>query len=324
MVWIDLVRLEGLPLDHNFVSSKMGSQLEEQIENYLLHLLEKSFSGHTLKAYRNDLGQFHRFLVGQLDKKDVELKDIDRLAIRHFLGTLQRRGFSKRSIVRKLTSIRSFIKFLCREGLMGSNPAVHLASPKLEKRLPSFFASEQMSKVMDIPGRITALGWRDLTILELLYGTGIRLSELVGLNLSSIDQWGEAIKVMGKGRKQRILPVGRKAMKALRTYLEKRDELLKETQKDEEALFLNYRGRRLSARGVQRIVERHLRKVSEAKRVSPHVLRHTFATHMLDAGADLRAVKELLGHASLSSTQIYTHVTTERLKQVYDQAHPRA
>lgn len=306
-------------------------QVGQLIERYLLHLgREKNFSKHTIKAYRNDLGQFYRFLREQLGREEVALQDIDWLAIRHFLGALRREGFSKKSMARKLTSIRSFLKFLCREGLMETNPASHITSPKLGKRLPSLLNQDQMSRVMDLPDTRTILGLRDLAILELLYSTGIRLGELVGLNLQSFEQGGEVIRVTGKGGKQRIVPVGRKAVQALKAYLERRDELLGkavrpgEVKGKEEALFLNYRGERLSPRGVQRVVEKYLRRVSEAQKVSPHVLRHTFATHLLDAGADLRAVKELLGHTSLSSTQIYTHVTTERLKKAYEQAHPRA
>jgi integrase/recombinase XerC len=301
--------------------------VKKHIKKYLLYLtFERNFSENTVRAYEIDLAQFDAFMEEQLATDRIRPKDIDKLAVRHFLAWLQKEGLTKKSIARKLACIRSFLKYLCREGVIEFNPAAHLSTPKIEKTLPSFLDVVQASKAMELPNRSDIFGLRDAAILELLYSTGIRLTELIGLNISSIDPVGELVKVIGKGKKQRIVPVGRKALEALRAYLEKRHELLEQgrSKGTVEALFLNRSGGRLSARSVQKIVAKYLRLVSHVQQVSPHVLRHTFATHMLDAGADLKAVKELLGHVSLSTTQVYTHVTLDRLKKVYDQAHPRA
>ena len=301
--------------------------MEKLIKKYLLHLtFERNFSENTVKAYEIDLLQFNSFLREQFGTERIRPKDIDKLAVRHFLGWMQKEGLTKKSMARKLACIRSFLRYLCREKVIDTNPAVHLATPKSERALPLFLDVYQATEAMQLPDRDDILGVRDAAILEVLYSTGIRLSELVGLNTASVDPVGELIKVTGKGKKQRIVPVGRKALETLRTYLQRREEFMKgrTTRVDRDALFLNRTGGRLSARSIQKIVERYLRLVSQVQRVSPHVLRHTFATHMLDAGADLKAVKELLGHVSLSTTQVYTHVTLDRLKNVYNRAHPRA
>jgi len=287
--------------------------------------LERNYSENTVKAYNSDLAQFQQFLSKQLDQQKVSIREINRLAIRHFLGILHMEGYNSRSILRKLTAIRSFCRYLCREGLLEVNPATHLMPMRWEKRLPTFLDVAQAAKVMELPDANTALGLRDRALLELLYSTGIRLMELVSLNLSALDLLGEVIRVRGKGKKERILPLGSKALEALAAYLPRRKELLgKGDRYSSNGLFLNYKGGRISGRSVRRIVNHYLEQVSQEEHLSPHILRHTFATHMLDAGADLRAVKELLGHASLSSTQIYTHVTVEKLRKTYDQAHPRA
>lgn len=301
-------------------------KVQETIKKFLIALaLERNYSENTVKAYNNDLAQFQQFLSLQLGQKKISVREIDRLAIRHFLGTLHGEGYNNRSILRKLTAIRSFCRYLCRHGHLKANPATHLLPMRWERKLPSFLDVAQAAKVMEIPNGNTALGLRDRAILELLYSTGIRLNELVKLNLSALDPLGEVVKVRGKGRKERILPLGSKALQALEAYLPRRKELLEKGKGgSREAMFLNYRGGRISGRSVRRIVNQYLQQVSEQEHLSPHLLRHTFATHMLDAGADLRAVKELLGHASLSSTQIYTHVTVEKLRKTYDQAHPRA
>ncbi len=300
--------------------------IEKMVKSFLISLaLERNYSENTVKAYTGDLAQFRQFLSQQLGQREVSIREINRLSIRHFLGTLHLKGYNTRSILRKLTAIRSFCRYLCRDGLLEGNPATHLMPMRREKRLPSFLDVGQAAKAMQLPDANTALGLRDRAILELLYGTGIRLMELVGMNLSSVDLVGEVIKVRGKGKKERLLPLGSKALEALRTYLLRRKELLARGKgAASKGVFLNYRGGRISGRSVRRIVNHYLQKVSQEEHLSPHVLRHTFATHMLDAGADLRAVKELLGHASLSSTQIYTHVSVEKLRKVYDQAHPRA
>jgi integrase/recombinase XerC len=301
--------------------------MEKFIKKYLLHLtFERNFSENTVKAYEIDLLQLNSFLNEQFGTERVRPKDIDKMAVRHFLAWMQKEGLTKKTIARKLACIRSFFRYLCREKIIETNPTVHLATPKIDKTLPSFLDVFQASQAMELPDTKNVFGLRDAAILEVLYSTGIRLSELVGLNMNSVDPVGEVVKVTGKGRKQRIVPLGRKALEVLRAYMERREELTggKGATVDAQALFLNRSGGRLSGRSIQKIVERYLRRVSQIQKVSPHVLRHTFATHMLNAGADLKAVKELLGHVSLSTTQVYTHVTLDRLKKVYDRAHPRA
>ncbi len=295
--------------------------VRDYIKRFIDHLgKERGLSQFTLSSYRGDLLQFYSFLREKTPHQKDLISTVDRFLLRHFLGKLKAEGYANGSISRKLSAIRSFYKFLCREGITSANPAVYISSPKKKKKLPSFLSPEQISSLMGSPQRPDVLGLRDKAILETFYGSGIRLRELVGLNLSHLDLANNLIKVKGKGDKERIVPMGRSASAAIRKYLEKREEL----KPKEDALFLNYRGYRLSPRGVELIVKGYLRKISEDGSLSPHSLRHSFATHLLDRGADLRAVKELLGHSSLSTTQIYTHITAERIKKVYRQAHPRA
>ncbi len=298
--------------------------MREAIQAFLRYLeKEKRYSAHTVQAYGTDLEQFIDFLVEERGKRDSpRIGEVTREEIRLFLGGLVRRGMSKRSVARKLASLRAFFGYLTRTGGIRSNPAATLVSPKLEKPLPAFLREEEILEALEGIVGDSARGVRDRAILELFYGTGMRLSELVGLNIGDIHLTTGTVRVYGKGGKERVLPVGRKAGNALRTYLLHRGEFRPE-QKNQ-ALFLNRYGNRISARGVQLLVHRWLRRVSEKKRLSPHVLRHTFATHLLDRGADLEAVKELLGHASLSTTQVYTHLTMDHLRKVYRQAHPRA
>jgi integrase/recombinase XerC len=265
------------------------------------------------------------FLREQLACRRLSIKHVTKLSIRHFLSHLRGRGVKGSTLRRKLAAIKCFMKYMSTRENLAVNPAAGIKMPKREKRLPSFLDLVDVEKVMEMPERDRFAGSRDLAMLELFYSTGIRLSELHALNVADMDLFGEVIKVKGKGRKERMVPLGRMAAKAVRTHLPERARFLKERKRiDETALFVNRFGRRLARRGIQRIVRHYLEMVGNLKQMSPHVLRHTFATHMLDRGADLRAVQELLGHASLSSTQIYTHVTTERLKKVYNQAHPRA
>lgn len=300
--------------------------MKEEIQQFIRHLrLERNLSEHTARSYKKDLTQLDSFLSRQRGEGEVVPRHVDRVGIRHFLGALKREGYSKRSLARKLAAIRSFFKYLCREGIVSANPAGHVSTPRLEQRLPTVLDEDQAFRVMELPQGRHVLALRNRAILELLYGAGIRLAELVDLNLSSIDLVGETVKIRGKGRRERLVPLGRHAWRALKGYLNRRKELLDESEEDRHGpLFLNYRGTRLSARSVQRLVTAYLAQVSEASSLGPHTLRHTFATHLLDRGADMQAVRELLGHASLSTTQMYTHVTTERLKKVYRRAHPRA
>ena len=300
--------------------------MDTYLKRFLLHLdLERNLSDHTISAYENDLKQFRKFLQEQLGCKEVNVRLIDKLSIRHFLTHLKNRGVKGSTMRRKLAAIRSFMKYLCTREDLKANPAAAVRMPRKEEHLPSFLDIVDAGRLMELPSRNSFGGRRDLAILETFYSTGMRLSELHRLDVSDMDLFGEVLKVRGKGRKERMVPLGRMAVKAIKAYLQERHKHLKRAGRVREiALFANRFGKRLSRRGIQGVVRRYLERVCDLKQMSPHVLRHTFATHMLDRGADLRAVQELLGHASLSSTQVYTHVTTERLKRVYDQSHPRA
>jgi integrase/recombinase XerC len=297
-----------------------------EVTEYLAHLeRERDVSPHTVKAYARDLEAFTEFCDRHYG--DWSWTTVDRLGLRGFLGEQQRRGLSKRSAARALSAIRSFYRFLQEHHGVPNNLARVARVPKLDKRLPSYLDRNQTQQLFDWAEQRASgdelVPTRDLAILELFYSTGIRLSELSGMNLGDLDLLSDQVKVRGKGRKERIVPVGAKAVLALRRYFNLREALVARSRADRSAVFLSRRGKRLGPRGIQRIVHRMFDAVGgDGLRV--HSLRHTFATHMLDAGADLRAVQELLGHASLSTTQVYTHTSVERLKKVYNQAHPRA
>lgn len=290
--------------------------LDRYIHKFIIYLkIEKNASPHTITNYQIDLKGFSGSL------KDKELDKVTHVDIRLFLARLKEKNFSKRSIARKMACLRSFFKFLYREGLIKSNPITGLMTPKIDKKLPLFLSIDDVVKLLESPDVSDWVGLRDRAILETLYSSGIRVSELVGLNKDDVDFIGGVLKVYGKGKKERLAPIGDKALRAIRAYLEKMN---KETLKDKKAIFLNKSGRRITDRAVRRVVEKYIYKTSLNENVSPHTLRHSFATHMLDRGADLRSVQELLGHANLSTTQIYTHVTTERIKAIYEKVHPRA
>lgn len=300
--------------------------IDDAIEQFLRYLKSvRGVSYHTSAAYSTDLSQWAGFLETALGRDRVTLGDINRTAIRRFLATLVGSGQSKRSTARKLSTIRSFAKYLCREGMLEADPTIDIPLPKLDKPLPGSLTVEQARQAMDAPFSPGFLGARDRALMEVLYGAGLRLSELVGLDVASVDLSRGMVKVLGKRNKERIVPLGRKAAEAAQGYLPERAALLAKSRgTGGDALFLNYRGGRLSGRSVQKIVGRNLERIAQVSQVNPHVLRHAFATHLLDAGADLRAVQELLGHESLSTTQIYTHLTIDRLTKAYRQAHPRA
>lgn len=300
---------------------------------FLTHLeKERDVSPNTVAAYRRDLTELHTFLTGHLGVSAIDWATVDRLALRSWLAHLARRGLAKRSSARALSAARSFFRFLHRGDLVEANPARAVGSPKLEKHLPGHLDRAQMDTLLTAAatraedGRFTDV--RDLAILELFYTAGLRISELRGINVADLDLLGGSVKVRGKGRKERIIPVGRAAQTALREYERARDQLIAsvgaKAKADRSAFFLSQRGQRMSPKTLHNAVTARLHGVDEGAGLSAHALRHTFATHLLDGGADLRAVQELLGHASVSTTQIYTHTSVERLKQVYRSSHPRA
>jgi integrase/recombinase XerC len=277
--------------------------------------IEKNYSEHTLRSYTADLGEFSDSSGGKDPDK------ITHLDIRQFLASLKERNCSKRTVVRKLAAIRSFFKFLYREGYIKANPALSVFTPKLDKKLPVFLDPVKTLALITAPLNNDLAGARDRAILEVLYSTGIRVSELVGANTDSIDLIGGSIKVRGKGKKERLALLGSHAQTSLRVYLDQRQI---EGKTLNNALFINKRGGRLTDRSVRRIVDKYILLSGIENKISPHSLRHSFATHMLNNGADLRSVQELLGHKNLSTTQIYTHLGTERIKDIYKGAHPRA
>jgi len=296
--------------------------LTDGIEAWLVALhVERNASEHTVTAYRIALAQFDEFCRETL-ADSVDVTEITEADVRPFLGWLHDKGLGKRSLRMKLTAVRSFFTWLVRTGVITKNPALLLSGPKLDKPLPSFLQESETTSVQTSIDTSTASGQRDLAFIELLYGSGLRVSEALALNIGDIDIQRRIVKVLGKRRKERIVPVTTAALDALAAYTQRRHELVSDM--NETALFLGERGKRLSPQGAWRLVRRVLGPITEATKKSPHVLRHTFATHLLNNGADLSAVSELLGHASLRTTQVYTHVSVERLKEAYTKAHPRA
>ena len=286
--------------------------MNPHLEKFLSYLeIEKNYSPHTLLNYKMDIEEFQR------SSAETSIDKVDYPVLRRYLTELKAKGHKPRTLARKISVLRSFFKFLQREKIIPNNPALLLNTPKLDKKLPKFLSEEEMIRFIESPPVIKETGKRDRALLEALYSTGIRVSELVGLNVDSVDFIGNVVKVLGKGKKERLVPIGDKALDALKDYLESRKQKTK-------AIFLNRNGQRLTTRSINNIVDKYIQAGSLKFHISPHVLRHSFATHLLNRGADLRCVQELLGHANLSTTQIYTHVTMERLKNVYNQAHPRA
>ncbi len=295
--------------------------MAELLVRYVDHLRgERNLSPYTVRNYRDDVWEFLRFLKGQ----GIEsLAPVDRIVLRRYLAWLEKRGRARASIARKMAEVRSFFRFLVREDLIERNPLQNISSPKVEKRLPVFLSRREVAGLVEDPADTSPAGRRDRALLELLYAAGVRVSEVVGLNLGDLSLERREVRVVGKGSKERIALMGVPAARALATYLkEGRPQLL--GRRPSSALFLNRKGGRLSQRSVQAMVRKYARGADINKKVTPHVLRHTFATHLLDGGADLRTVQELLGHEKLGTTQIYTHVTQKRSRDAYLASHPRA
>ncbi len=291
--------------------------MKQHLEKFLSYLeVEKNYSSHTLLNYKLDLQEFATFLG------TTPVEQSDYTTLRRFLAQMRTQNLKPRSVARKLSSLRSFFKYLQREKIVSTNPASLLVTPKLDKPLPHFLSEQEATQIIESPGKkdskkVSDTFLRDKAIFETLYSTGIRVSELVGLDIDDVDFISNIIRVMGKGRKERLVPIGDKALEALQFYIDKR------TQKGN-ILFLNKNSTRLTSRSVSNIINKYVLQEAMAQHITPHMFRHSFATHLLNRGADLRSVQELLGHVNLSTTQIYTHLTTDKLKKVYDKAHPRA
>lgn len=314
--------------------------VRDHLKAFVEHLrLNENASAHTVRAYESDLTQYLAFLASHLGRRvsDLTPADLDHLNARAFLSDRNRQGNSKASAARKLSAIRAFGRYLRREGVLEGDPAALVGTPKREQRIPNHLAVAEMSTLLEMPDTSLPLGRRDRAILELFYASGLRLSELVGLDLGDVNLSGRVVRVLGKGRKERIVPFNSPAAAALRAWLSDREGLRHArperradtrmgagTRGAREPLFLNYQGGRLSTRSVDKLVRRYMRECSTRTGISPHALRHSFATHLLEAGADLRAIQELLGHARLSTTQRYTHVNAAQLIDTYRKAHPKA
>jgi integrase/recombinase XerC len=316
--------------------------MKDQLADFLDHLrLNENASAHTVRAYESDLSQFVAFVAAHLDRRrsDLLATDFNHLHIRAFLGDLHKRGNSRSSAARKLAAIRTFGRYLRREGAINGDPAALVGTPKREQRLPAHLAEAEMSRLLDMPDAATALGRRDRAIMELFYASGLRLSELVGLGLEDVNLSSRVVRVLGKGGKERIIPFNRTTEAVLREWMRDREEIVVavrgsrfavgkvagvKSRRSMEPLFLNYRGGRLSTRSVDRLVRKYVAACSARFGISPHALRHSFATHLLERGADLRVIQELLGHARLSTTQRYTHVNSAQLIDAYRKAHPKA
>ena len=320
--------------------------MKDQLADFLDHLrLNENASTHTVRAYESDLSQFITFVAAHLNRRrpDLAASDFNHLNIRAFLGDLHSRGNSRSSAARKLAAIRSFGKYLRREGAIDGDPAALVGTPKREQRLPAHLAETEMSRLLDMPDTACPLGRRDRAILELFYASGLRLSELVGVDLEDVNLSSRVVRVLGKGGKERIVPFNQSTEAAIRAWLEDREEIACARQdpgsgirgpkaarsktrarRVADPLFLNYQGGRLSTRSVDRLVRKYVAACSTRFGISPHALRHSFATHLLERGADLRVIQELLGHARLSTTQRYTHVNAAQLLDAYRKAHPKA
>jgi integrase/recombinase XerC len=299
--------------------------MEEALADFLRYLaLEKNASAHTVKSYREDLTQALEFFRQRLGNDRPQVGQLSTRLLRAHLAFLHEQGYARSTIGRRLAAVRSWCRFLRRQGLLAANPADGLRGPRQDKKLPHFVSREDMARLLETPPRELPLGVRDRAILETLYSAGVRVSELTGLDLADVDLDGGLATVRGKGKRERLALLGPQAVDAVRLWLDQRAALAGPRAAKQPALFLNHRGSRLTSRSVGRLLEKYLAQAGLDPRTSPHTLRHSFATHLLDAGADIRSVQELLGHRSLGTTQIYTHVSTQRLRESYHKAHPRA
>lgn len=300
--------------------------MESAIANFLRHLgLEKNASAYTVKSYREDLTQALDYFRQKLGTADPQPTQLTTRLLRSYMAWLTERGYARTTIARRLAAVRAWCRYLCREGILTEgNPADGLRGPRQEKKLPHFLSHADIERLLAAPNPAEPLGARDQAILETLYSAGLRVSELCGLNLDDLNLAEGIVIVRGKGRRERLAMLGHKAIVALQHWLVERETLLTPQNKAVSAVFLNKNGGRLTVRSVGRLLEKYLAQVGLDPRTSPHTLRHSFATHLLDAGADIRGVQELLGHRNLTTTQIYTHVTTQRLQDSYHKAHPRA
>jgi integrase/recombinase XerC len=298
--------------------------MEDALADYLLHLsLEKNASAHTVKSYREDLTQALNFFRGRQAGQALKPEHLTTRLLRAYLAWLHEQGYAKTTVARRIAAVRSWCRFLCRQGLLTTNPADGLRGPRQDRKLPHFLSEEELGRLLETPPADTPLGVRDRAILETLYSAGLRVGELTGLNLADVDLDSGLATVRGKGKRERLALLGPQALAGLKGWLAER-ERLSPRARSQAAVFLNKIGTRLSSRSVGRLLEKYLAQAGLDPRTSPHTLRHSFATHMLDRGADIRSVQELLGHKSLANTQIYTHVTTHRLRESYHKAHPRA
>lgn len=302
------------------VSSPAEMDFEKAFVNYLRY--ERNMSPETIRAYEKDLHQFLRFFA-KGDGKTIHPATITALQVREFLAQLKEKNYQKTTVVRKLATIRSFYKFLIRKGHVETNPMQDIETPKVEKKLPHFLSTEEVEKLLNAPHGNTFQAIRDRAILETLYSTGLRVSELTALDVTDLDFTAESIKARGKGRRERMVPIGSFALQAIKRYIEARSQVPRTNDKEPDALFLNRFGDRLSSRSIRKILDKYIKVTGLNEKTSPHTLRHSFATHLLNRGANLRMVQELLGHKHLSTTQIYTHVTTQSLKSAYEEAQPR-
>jgi integrase/recombinase XerC len=301
--------------------------LFKHIDGFLDHMrVEKSASSLTLISYRTDLSQFFTFMADKYGTPREEISNelFNHKSVREYLMFLQQQGLSRATMARKLASLRSFVRYLCRENILPGNPIAAVATPKQDKKLPRFLYPVEIEMLISAPDMTSTAGKRDRAILETLYATGIRVSELVGIDLKDIDLANAIVKVKGKGNKERIVPLGRKARESLAIYMnESRNNFARKALEGSNALFLNKYGKRLSERSIRNILNKYVEQVALNQKVNPHMLRHSFATHLLNNGADLRSVQELLGHVKLSTTQIYTHLTRENIKNIHNETHPR-